>query len=210
MRSRPAREAKNGWPMDSSASRSSGSARNTSSGTGLPVGSSRATSKQNDLRRMSNECAVDLALVSEPSTRTVTSGSARHSVRTRSKMSSGTSTGALTREPPNEPAGRSNALTLSTSPKSMRLGGGPTWGASPPAHDAGSPPHPSGSNDHTKTAFASETSGAPLTNHRRSLAAPTTYRRNAARVAAAVELKYSGGSMKPHSWNVRPLVRARR
>jgi hypothetical protein len=25
-----------------------------------------------------------------------------------------------------------------------------------------------------------------------------------------VELKYSGGLMKPHSWNVRPLVRARR
>jgi hypothetical protein len=45
---------------------------------------------------------------------------------------------------------------------------------------------------------------------RRSLAAPTTYRRNAARTAAAVELKYSGGSMKPHSLNGRPLVRARR
>ena len=82
MRSRPAREAKNGWPMNSNASRSSGWARNTSSGTGLPVESSQATSKQNDLRRMSNECAVDLVLVREPSTRTVTSGSARHSVRT--------------------------------------------------------------------------------------------------------------------------------
>ena len=35
-------------------------ARNTSSGTGLPSGPSRATSKQNDLRRMSNEYAVDL------------------------------------------------------------------------------------------------------------------------------------------------------
>src|ERR1700728_3140054 len=77
--------------MDSNASRSSGSARNTSSGTGLPVGPSRATSKQNDLRRMSNDCA-------QPSTRTVTSGSARHSVRTRSTMSCGTSTGALTRD----------------------------------------------------------------------------------------------------------------
>ena len=65
-------------------------------------------------------------------------------------------------------------------------------------------------NDHTKTAFASETSGTPLPNHRRSPAAPTTYRRNAARTAAAVELKYSGGSMKPHSLNVEPLVRARR
>jgi hypothetical protein len=56
------------------------------------------------------ECAVDLVLVSEPSTRTVTSGSARHSVRARSTMSSGTSTGALTRalrraagEPPSVP-----------------------------------------------------------------------------------------------------------
>jgi hypothetical protein len=37
-----------------------------------------------------------------------------------------------------------------------------------------------------------------------------TYRRNAARTAAAVEPKYSGGSMKPHSWNAEPLVRARR
>jgi hypothetical protein len=50
----------------------------------------------------------------------------------------------------------------------------------------------------------------PLPNHRRSLAAPTTYRRKAARTAAAVELKYSGGSMKPHSLNAEPLVRARR
>jgi len=38
----------------------------------------------------------------------------------------------------------------------------------------------------------------------------TTYRRNAARVAAAVELKYSAGLMKPHSLNAEPLVRARR
>src|ERR1700733_11709936 len=97
MRSRPARGAKNGWPMDNSASRSPGPARNTSSGTGLPVGPSRATSKQNDLRRMSNECAVDLVLVSEPSTGTVTSGSARQSARTRSQMSSGTSIGSLAR-----------------------------------------------------------------------------------------------------------------
>jgi len=44
---------------------------------------------------MSNECAVDLAVVSEASTRTVTSGKARHSARTRPTMSSGTSTGAL-------------------------------------------------------------------------------------------------------------------
>src|ERR1700733_15270928 len=110
MRSRPALEAKNGWPVHSSSPRSSGSARNTSRGTGLPVGPSHATSKQNDLRRTSNECAVDLVLVSESSTRTVTSGSARHSVRTRSKMSSGTSMGALARalrraagEPPSFP-----------------------------------------------------------------------------------------------------------
>ncbi len=43
--------------------------------------------------------------------------------------------------------------------------------------------------------------------------APVTtiaYRRNAARVAAAVELKYWGGSMKPHSLNAEPLVTARR
>src|SRR5580658_5852732 len=52
--------------------------------------------------------------------------------------------------------------------------------------------------------------GVPLTNRRRSVAASATYRRNAARVAAAVELKYSGGSMKPHSLNAEPLVRARR
>ena len=38
----------------------------------------------------------------------------------------------------------------------------------------------------------------------------TTYRRNAARVAAAVELKYSRGRMKPHSLNAEPLVMARR
>jgi hypothetical protein len=46
---------------------------------------------------MSNECAVDLALISDSSTRTVTSGSARHSVLTRSKTSSGTSMGAFAR-----------------------------------------------------------------------------------------------------------------
>ena len=67
-------------------------------------------------------------------------------------------------------------------------------------------PQPSG----TSTGALTETSGAQRTNHRRFVSAPTTYRRNAARVAAAVELKYSGGSMKPHSLNVRPLVRARR
>jgi hypothetical protein len=59
----------------------------------LPDRPSHAASKQNDLRRMSNECAVDLVLVSDSSTRTVTSGSARHSVLTRSKISSGTSMG---------------------------------------------------------------------------------------------------------------------
>ena len=37
-----------------------------------------------------------------------------------------------------------------------------------------------------------------------------TYRRNAARTAAAVELKYSGGSMKPHSLNAEPLATDRR
>ena len=57
-----------------------------------PVGPSSATSRQNDLRRISNECAVDLALISEALTRTVTSGSVRHSVLTRSNISCGTST----------------------------------------------------------------------------------------------------------------------
>ncbi len=46
--------------MDSSSSRSSGPTRNTSSGAGLLAGPPRATSKQNDLRRMSKERAVDL------------------------------------------------------------------------------------------------------------------------------------------------------
>ena len=32
---------------------------------GLPVGFSTATSKQNDLRRMSNDLAIDLVLVRE-------------------------------------------------------------------------------------------------------------------------------------------------
>ena len=41
---------------------------------------------------MSNTHAVDLALLRDSSTRTVTSGSARHSPRTRSTISSGTST----------------------------------------------------------------------------------------------------------------------
>src|SRR3984885_4434109 len=97
MRSRPALGAKNRWPVDSSSPRSSGSARNTSRGTGLLAGPSQATSKQNDLRRTANECAGDLVLVSEPGTRPGASGSARHSVRTRSRMSSGTSMGALAR-----------------------------------------------------------------------------------------------------------------
>ena len=38
-------------------------ARNRSGGTGMPVGLSIAMSKQNDFRRISNECAVDLALL---------------------------------------------------------------------------------------------------------------------------------------------------
>src|SRR3984885_11485072 len=84
--------------MASSTSRSSGSARSPSSVTGWPVEPSRATSKQNDLRRISYDHAVDLCLTSEPSTRTVTSGSARQSRRIRSTISSGTSTGALTRD----------------------------------------------------------------------------------------------------------------
>ncbi len=42
------------------------------------------------------------------------------------------------------------------------------------------------------------------------LVSPTTYRRNAARVAAAVSLKYSGGRMKPHSRNFTPSLTARR
>lgn len=39
---------------------------------------SHAMSKQNDLRRISNEYAVDRALIRDSSTWTVTSGSARH------------------------------------------------------------------------------------------------------------------------------------
>jgi hypothetical protein len=46
---------------------------------------------------MSNECAVDLTGFIEGSTRTVTSGSARHSLLTRSNISSGTSMGELAR-----------------------------------------------------------------------------------------------------------------
>ena len=72
--------------MDSNASRSPGSAGNTSRATGLPVACSNATSKQNDLRRMSNDHAVDLVLISDSSTRTVTSASASQSVRTRSTI----------------------------------------------------------------------------------------------------------------------------
>ena len=48
------------------------------------------------------------------------------------------------------------------------------------------------------------------TEHRRSYVSPTIYRRNAAWVAAAVELKYSGGWMKPHSRKLTPSVTARR
>jgi hypothetical protein len=97
-RSREARRGrKDGWPTDSNTWRSSGSARNTSRGTDVPEGDAIATSRQNDRLRMSNECAVDLVLVSEWSTRSVTSGRARHSARTFSTMSSGTSAGVFTR-----------------------------------------------------------------------------------------------------------------
>lgn len=82
--------------MASKALRSIGSAQSLTSGTGLPLGSVTATSKQNDRCRMSNDHAVDLVATLDVSTRTVTSGSARHSVWTRSTKSSGTSTG----EPP--------------------------------------------------------------------------------------------------------------
>ena len=50
----------------------------------------------------------------------------------------------------------------------------------------------------------------PLTRRAQRSREPTTYRRNAARTASAVELKYPGGSMKPHSLKAEPLVRARR
>ena len=52
--------------------------------------------------------------------------------------------------------------------------------------------------------------GALPTNRSRSLLPTMTYRRNAARVAAAVSLKYSGGRMKPHSRNFTPSLTARR
>ena len=45
---------------------------------------------------------------------------------------------------------------------------------------------------------------------RAALGLTPAYRRNAARTAAAVELKYSGGSMKPHSLNLEPLATDRR
>jgi hypothetical protein len=44
---------------------------------------------------MSKECAVDLSLIREGSNRTVTSGSAKQRVLTRSKMSSEISIGKL-------------------------------------------------------------------------------------------------------------------
>ncbi len=44
------------------------SARNTSCATDSPFAPSSAMSKQNDRRRMSNECAVDLAVTREAST----------------------------------------------------------------------------------------------------------------------------------------------
>jgi hypothetical protein len=49
-------------------------------------------------QRMSNECAVDLAVTRGASILTVTSGSASQSRLIRSKMSFGISTGALSRE----------------------------------------------------------------------------------------------------------------
>jgi hypothetical protein len=55
-------------------------------------------SRQNDLLRMSNEYAVDLASIRGSSIRTVTSGSARQSALIRSKMSFGISTGVPSRE----------------------------------------------------------------------------------------------------------------
>jgi len=67
-----------------------------------------------------------------------------------------------------------------------------------------------GDGEFAQMARASETSGALATNHCRSFVPPTTYRRNAARVAAAVELKYSGGRTNPHSRNFTPSVTARR
>ena len=63
----------------------------------MPLASSVAMSRQNDRRRMSNECAADLSRTSGWSTRTVTSGSARQSMLTRSRISSGSSTGAFSR-----------------------------------------------------------------------------------------------------------------
>jgi hypothetical protein len=63
------------------------------------VGPSRATSKQNDLPRTSNECAVDLVVTSDSSTRTVFSGSAMQSVQARSSSASGTSTAEAERAP---------------------------------------------------------------------------------------------------------------
>ena len=97
MRSGPARRGtKNGWPMDSNASRWSGSARNRSKGRDLPLDDSMATSRQKDLRRMSNDCAVDLVLVRANGRCGSSPRAAPGTARTRSTMSSGTSTGALT------------------------------------------------------------------------------------------------------------------
>lgn len=64
----------------------------------VPSAPSNAMSKQNDLRRISNECAVDLAWIREASTLTVTSGSVRQSALTHSKMPFGISTGLLCHE----------------------------------------------------------------------------------------------------------------
>jgi len=63
--------------------------------TDVPVESPMATSKQNDHRRMANDCGVDLNLVSDHSSmRTIASGSARYRVPPRSTMPGGISIGA--------------------------------------------------------------------------------------------------------------------
>lgn len=83
--------------MESSASRSPGSARSTSDGTDRPVPDATATSRQDDVRRISNECAVDLVVTIESSPRIVTSGSAMQSARTCSTTLSASETAAPAR-----------------------------------------------------------------------------------------------------------------
>ena len=67
-----------------------------------------------------------------------------------------------------------------------------------------------GSPLHQPRAVVVLTSTHPRSKRQESRPGRATYRRNAARVAAAVDLKYSAGLMKPHSLNAEPLVRARR